>query len=208
MWFFRRRSAAEKAETGPRTCVFCGADGVRRLSDTAYGAPHGYYCRSCEESYFQLISRFRHVETPGHRPWLAPDAGTERPLSAASEPFDAVHAVVDELVAGIGEVPPAAARIAALRLGVYGAEIIHSGGSRAAAVEAVSTAIADDLAEHHEELQEYFGGRDYRSCAVALFGAGSGILFQQVTTDGDWLRQYCFLIDTGHAVHRYASYDR
>lgn len=207
MRFFKRRSVGTR-------CSFCGkGDGGSRLTelcDTAYGKPHGYYCGSCEELYFQLESRLTYTRAPGHRPWLVPDSGTEHVVKAASDPFDAVHAVVGGLEEGIMEVPRAAARIAALRLGLYGAGKVTSCDSRAEAIAEVSRTIAEGLAKHHELLQEYFEGRDYSVHTVSLFGRGCGVLLQRVTTEGSsgWSEQSCFLFDTDHSIHRYTSYER
>ncbi|WBB62337.1 hypothetical protein O7599_07345 [Streptomyces sp. WMMC500] len=129
-------------------------------------------------------------------------------MKATHDPFGAVHAVVDGLEGGIAAIPRAAARIAALKIGVYGAAEPTPHDSRDEAVAEVSRMIAEDLAAHHETLKTHLNGREYSVHTLSLYGEGCGVLLQQVTTEGDWLRQFCFLIDTDHSIHPYRSYDR
>lgn len=96
-----------------------------------------------------------------------------------------------------------------MKLGVWGAGKVTPCASLAEALAEVSRTIAEDLAKHYEQLQEYFEGRDYSVRTVSLFGRGCGVLLQRVTrTEGSWIEQHCFLFDTDHSIHRYTSYDR
>lgn len=208
----RCRPSGSPTRVGPLECSFCGVDGATsalvELRDKAYSQFHGYCCSPCEDLYVQFASGLTYTNRRGNRPWLVADPGTEHVLRAKPDPFGEVHAAIDGISSGITEVPPAAARIAALRLGVWGPQALVPCGSREEAVTAVSHMIAEDLQGCYAAARRYSSGRDHRRYTVSLFGNGCGVMLQQVTTEGDWLRQYCFPFDTDHAVHLYMNYDR
>ncbi len=95
-----------------------------------------------------------------------------------------------------------------MKIGVYGATEPTPYDSRDEAVAEVSPMIAEILAAHHATLKEHLNGREYGVHTLSLYGEGCGVLLREVTTEGDWLRQYCFPIDTDHSIHDYWSYDR
>ena len=197
----------------PLGCRFCGASGFgvtfHALRDSAYEEPRGHCCEPCHSTYPQLAARLQFRNAPGHRPWLLPDSGTQHPVRAKAHSLKAVEAIVERLAGALREdVPPAAAALTALRVGVWGPEEEIPCASHQEARKAVSLAIADLLDRHHEKVKKYLGPPDYAVHSVAAFGAGAGVLYQAVTTSGDWLEQTCFLIDRAHTVHRYTNYDR
>ena len=153
------------------------------------------------ESYASFKSRLRYLSDAGHRPWLVADHGTEHVVAATPVPFNAVHALLCGMEDRIRVLPPPTGRKAAKKLGVYEPMEPTLCGNRGAAVEAVSRSISEELARQEDN-------RDHVVHTVSLFGDGSGILFQRVGTDGRWLEQQCFLIDTHHSVHVYFNYDR
>ena len=207
------RQVRAPEERAPEVCVFCGAHGpgaaLIELTDYAYSKPHGLCCARCRDAFARFEERVRHLTRAGHSPWILPDGDTARPLSSGPDQLGAVRAALGGLEGRFHCVPRAAARIAALRLGVYAAEADEPAvASKAEAVGSVARAVARNLARNHEELVKYHGGKEYRAYSVALFGDGRGVLFQETGTDGSWLRQHCFLVDSDFGVHRYRFYDR
>jgi hypothetical protein len=222
-WFRRRQRSAEvdvvdhrpaepdPADITPGECTLClrtyDPQDLSELRDKAYRKLYGYYCDSCEKLHGELQPRFRYVDKPGNRPWLVSDPGTERRVKASPSPLDAVVAVIDELAPGISEVAPPAARITALRRGVYGAQRTIACQSREEAARSVSGLIAHVLAVEYQNIKKYKLG--HSALTVALFGGGAGVLLQEVTTTyGDWLKQTCYLMDTDHRVHPYMYWHR
>jgi hypothetical protein len=102
------------------------------------------------ESYASFEARLKYNYTPGHRPSLVPDPGTEHDVGRERTPFDAVHAVVHSLGDRIENIPRATARKAAKQFSVYPPGKPTRCGTLAAALATVSRTIAGYLAYPHE----------------------------------------------------------
>ncbi|WP_433337188.1 hypothetical protein [Spirillospora sp. CA-294931] len=207
MWPFKRRAPG----AAPEPCDFCGRPGEFGATYRTFRDVHGEVkarsCLPCSNGFPAFESRLAYVSAAGHSPWLAPDPDSERLLATGPDPYAAVDSVVRAVMKGVEPVAAANARLLAVKNGTYGVSDPERHGSRDEALATISAEIAGNLEEHHASLLEH-GLGEYRITGVATFGRAAGLLFQTITTEGDWLRQTCFMIDTGHGVHSYLNYDR
>ncbi|SDE51892.1 hypothetical protein [Glycomyces harbinensis] len=216
-------SNASSGNTGS-ACDFCGrSEGdFQPVRVSQFRPPSNWYCESCKALYDGLEARWAYERLPGNRPWLLLDPGTERTVGLSQDPYPSVEAAVNDIHSGLIDVEPVTARIAAVKLSVFAEPDPLPHTSRQVALASVSRVIADALFrdyEYHREDRERRRrwGRKARSLVgswddsvrtVALFGAGSGIMYQRAGDDGRWLSEESFLIDTRHAVHRYTYWSR
>ncbi|RKN04944.1 hypothetical protein [Streptomyces radicis] len=204
MRLFRRGAGAKARRAVPYKCDFCekaGDPASFTERNDALGRPGGYACPVCVERYDAFAANLRWERAPGQRPWLRPDAGTEHLLMAGRAPFNAVHAVIDGFRYRIKDVPRATARVAVAGLDLHGGGRVARCESRDDTVRTLSRMIAMELARHHESVTTLGGGHEWVRYTVGLFGDGHGVLLSRTTTEGEWLAQYCFLVEFDDSVH-------
>ncbi|WP_049565644.1 hypothetical protein [Streptomyces sp. SBT349] len=211
MRFFRRATdqGARRVDLAPRTCDYCGQAGEPAGFTefrTAWDGSTGVACEACEKRYAAFASRLTHASRPGLSPWLEPDPGTAHLVMAGPDPFNGVHAVVEGFRHRVQDVSRATARVVTARLRVRRGGSPVPRDSREEALTTVSGMIAAELGRHHASVEEFMDGREWVVYSVSLFGEGHGVLLSRTSSDGEWLAQYCFLIEFDHSVHPYIAW--
>jgi hypothetical protein len=139
--------------------------------------------------------------------FLLPDPMTAQPVVIGPFPVRAVRWLIGRLESRIDEIPPAAARIAALTQGMYGVVDPIACRSREEVCAMLSRLIAGEVGKHFAAIREY-GGEEYAVYTFSLIGEGAGFLLQEETTAGELIEQNCYLIDTDNSLHCYMHWQR
>ncbi|MGI5502860.1 hypothetical protein [Lentzea sp. CA-135723] len=209
MKWFRWRWAAREA------CSFCGAlKPETALGPVAgpVGTPPALGCAGCWAGFVEFERTVRLQSIERRNRWVLPVPRTEYRIVPAADPLDEVRAALAPLASRLRRVPAPTARVAAFTLEIDGPARREpiAATSHAEAVDGIARDIADHLAEYRAITLHLADGKrpKYSIFSAALFGAASGVLFQQLMNDGSRFQQTCYLVDTGFTVHQYRPYLR